>query len=124
MPTAFIASYGQGKPVIAILAEFDALPGISQDAVPEKKAVEGRPAGHACGHNLFGTASTAAAIAIKGWLIANKKQGTIRLYGTPAEEGGSGKVYMVRANLFNDVDAVLHWHPSDANSASARGFVG
>jgi len=118
MPTAFIASYGQGKPVIAILAEFDALPGVSQDAVPEKKAVEGRPAGHACGHHLFGTASSAAAIAVKGWLIANKKQGTIRLYGTPAEEGGSGKVYMVRAGLFNDVDVVLHWHPGAVNSAS------
>jgi len=119
MPTAFIASYGQGKPVIAILGEFDALPGISQDSVPEKKAVEGKTAGHACGHNLFGTASSAAAIAVKAWLIANKKQGTIRLYGTPAEEGGSGKVYMVRAGLFSDVDAVLHWHPGAANSASA-----
>ena len=119
MPTAFVASYGQGKPVIAILGEFDALPGVSQDAVPELKPVEGRPAGHACGHNLFGTASSAAAIAVKNWLIQNKKQGTIRLYGTPAEEGGSGKVYMVRAGLFNDVDVVLHWHPSAQNAASA-----
>jgi aminobenzoyl-glutamate utilization protein B len=123
MPTAFIATYGQGKPVIAILAEFDALPGISQDAVPEKKAVEGRPAGHACGHNLFGTASVAAAIAVKDWMIANKKQGTIRLYGTPAEEGGSGKVYLVRAGRFSDVDAVLHWHPGDDNDASAQGSL-
>lgn len=119
MPTAFVASYGQGKPVIAILGEFDALPGVSQDAVPEKQAVEGRPAGHACGHHLFGTASSAAAIAVKNWLIANKKQGTIRFYGTPAEEGGSGKVYMVREGLFNDVDAVLHWHPGASNSANA-----
>ncbi len=123
MPTAFIASYGQGKPVIAILGEFDALPGVSQDAVPEPKPVEGRPAGHACGHHLFGTASTAAAIAVKNWLTANKKQGTVRLYGTPAEEGGSGKVYMVRAGLFNDVDAVIHWHPSPVNNASPGGSL-
>jgi aminobenzoyl-glutamate utilization protein B len=118
IPTAFIASYGSGKPVIAILAEFDALPGVSQDAVPEVKAVPGRPAGHACGHHLFGTASSAAGIAVKDWLAATKKQGTIRVYGTPAEEGGSGKVYMVREGLFADVDAVLHWHPGAANSAS------
>lgn len=118
IPTAFVATYGSGKPVIAILAEFDALPGVSQDAVPEVKAVAGRPAGHACGHHLFGTASSAAAIAVKDWMIANKKQGTIRLYGTPAEEGGSGKVYMVREGLFSDVDIVLHWHPGAANSAS------
>ncbi|NJN42782.1 MAG: amidohydrolase [Flammeovirgaceae bacterium] len=118
MPTAFVATYGSGKPVIGILGEFDALPGVSQDAVPEKKEVEGRPAGHACGHNLFGTASSAAAIGVKNWLAANKKEGTIRFYGTPAEEGGSGKVYMVRAGLFKDVDAVFHWHPGSGNGAS------
>lgn len=118
MPTAFIASYGSGKPIIGILGEFDALPGVSQDAVPEKKEVPGRPAGHACGHHLFGTASSAAAIAVKNWLMANKKEGTIRFYGTPAEEGGSGKVYMVRAGLFSDVDAVFHWHPGSGNGAS------
>jgi aminobenzoyl-glutamate utilization protein B len=118
IPTAFVATYGSGKPVIAILGEFDALPGVSQDAVPEVKAVPGRTAGHACGHHLFGTASSAAAIAVKDWMIANKKSGTIRLYGTPAEEGGSGKVYMVRDGLFNDVDVVLHWHPGAMNSAS------
>ncbi len=119
MPTAFIATYGTGKPVIGILGEFDALPGVSQDAVPEVKKVEGRPAGHACGHHLFGTASSAAAIAVKHWLIANKKQGTIRFYGTPAEEGGAGKVYMVREGLFKDVDIVFHWHPGSQNNASA-----
>jgi aminobenzoyl-glutamate utilization protein B len=119
MPTAFVASYGSGKPVIGILGEFDALPGVSQDAVPELKKVEGRSAGHACGHHLFGTASAAAAIAVKDWLIANKKAGTIRFYGTPAEEGGSGKVYMVREGLFNDVDVVFHWHPGAQNNASA-----
>src|SRR5689334_5008152 len=123
MPTAFVASYGTGKPVIAILGEFDALPGISQDAVAEVKKVEGRPSGHACGHHLFGTASAAAAIAVKDWLVANKQSGTIRFYGTPAEEGGSGKVYMVRGGLFKDVDAVLHWHPHDENSAAAGGTL-
>jgi aminobenzoyl-glutamate utilization protein B len=119
MPTSFIASYGSGKPVIGILGEFDALPGVSQDAVPVPKKVEGRTAGHACGHHLFGTASAAAAIAVKDWLIANKKGGTIRFYGTPAEEGGSGKVYMVRDGLFKDVDVVFHWHPGAQNNASA-----
>jgi aminobenzoyl-glutamate utilization protein B len=118
IPTAFIAEYGSGSPVIAIMGEFDALPGLSQKAVAEKESA-GKAAGHACGHHLFGTASTAAAIATKDWLSANKMQGTIRFYGTPAEEGGSGKVYMVREGLFNDVDVALHWHPGDENEASA-----
>lgn len=118
IPTAFIAEYGSGAPVIAILGEYDALPGLSQQAVPEKKSA-GKAAGHACGHHLFGTASTAAAIATKEWLESNGGHGTIRFYGCPAEEGGSGKVYMVRAGLFNDVDVAIHWHPSSQNSASA-----
>ncbi|MGB5819431.1 MAG: amidohydrolase [Saonia sp.] len=118
IPTAFVAEYGTGSPVIAILGEFDALPGLSQQAVPEKKTAN-KAAGHACGHHLFGTASTAAAIAVKDWIKANKGQGTIRFYGCPAEEGGSGKVYMVREGLFNDVDIALHWHPSSQNAASA-----
>lgn len=118
IPTAFVAEYGTGSPVIAIMGEFDALPGLSQKASPEK-ASAGKAAGHACGHHLFGTASTAAAIATKNWLTANKMQGTIRFYGTPAEEGGSGKVYMVREGLFNDVDIALHWHPGAQNAASA-----
>lgn len=119
IPTSFVASYGSGKPVIAILAEYDALPGVSQDNVPERKIrVEGG-AGHACGHHLFGTASVAAALSVKEWLSKNKKSGTIKLFGTPAEEGGAGKVYMVREGLFEDVDAVLHWHPGAGNSASA-----
>ena len=118
MPTAFTATYGTGKPVIGILGEFDALPGVAQEAVPELKPIPNQVAGHACGHHLFGVASAAAAIATKEWLIANKKTGTIRFYGTPAEEGGSGKVYMVRDGLFKDVDVVLHWHPSSMNSAS------
>jgi aminobenzoyl-glutamate utilization protein B len=118
IPTAFVAEYGKGKPVIGILAEFDALPGVSQQAVPERLAVEGGTAGHACGHHLFGVASTAAAIAARDWLAASGGKGTIRLYGTPAEEGGSGKVYMVRAGLFDDVDTVIHWHPGDMNRAT------
>lgn len=118
IPTAFIAEYGNGSPIIAIMGEYDALPGLSQKAVAEKESA-GLAAGHACGHHLFGTASTAAAIATKDWLVANKMEGTIRFYGTPAEEGGSGKVYMVREGLFNDVDIALHWHPGKQNEASA-----
>jgi len=118
IPTAFTAEYGSGAPIIAIMGEYDALPGLSQQAVAEKKSA-GKAAGHACGHHLFGTASTAAAIAVKDWMAANNTKGTIRFYGTPAEEGGSGKVYMVREGLFNDVDAALHWHPSAQNAASA-----
>lgn len=119
MPTAFVASFGSGKPVIGILGEYDALPGVSQEAVPEYKPIPNQKAGHACGHHLFGAASAAAAIALKDWLIATKRSGTIRFYGTPAEEGGSGKVYMVRGGLFNDLDAVIHWHPGAENDASA-----
>lgn len=117
IPTAFIAEYGSGSPVIAILGEYDALPGLSQQALAEKSTA-GKAAGHACGHHLFGTASTAAAIAVKDWLTANNSGGTIRFYGCPAEEGGSGKVYMVREGLFNDVDVALHWHPDSQNAAS------
>jgi aminobenzoyl-glutamate utilization protein B len=117
IPTAFVASAGSGKPVIGILAEFDALPGINQDAVPERKPIAGKNSGHACGHHLFGTASVSAGIALADWLKKSGTAGTIRVYGTPAEEGGSGKVYMVRAGLFNDVDAVMHWHASDVNFA-------
>ncbi len=118
MPTAFVASYGSGSPVIAILAEYDALPGISQEAIPTQKPKIENGAGHACGHHLFGTASVAAGIEVKKWLAKTKNGGTIRVYGTPAEEGGAGKAYLVREGLFNDVDAVLHWHPSDANRAN------
>ena len=118
IPTAFIAEYGSGQPVIAILAEYDALPGVSQKAIPTRDPVITGGAGHACGHHLFGTASVAAGIAIKNWLKTKKIKGTLRVYGTPAEEGGAGKVYLVRAGLFDDVDAVLHWHPSSNNNAN------
>jgi len=119
IPTAFVASAGSGKPVIAILGEYDALPGVAQEAIPEPKPIPGQRAGHACGHHLFGVASAAAAIEVKNWLVSGKRSGTIRFYGTPAEEGGSGKVYMVREGLFEGVDVVLNWHPGDGNDASA-----
>jgi aminobenzoyl-glutamate utilization protein B len=119
IPTAFVARAGTSDgPVIAILAEIDALPGMSQAAVPERKPLPDQIAGHACGHHLFGSGSVAAAIAVKTWLQETGTKGQIRVYGTPAEEGGGGKVYMVRAGLFNDVDVTLYWHPGDANNAS------
>lgn len=119
MPTAFIASFKTGEgPVIGLLAEFDALPGLSQAAEPVRKAQPGMSSGHGCGHNLFGAASVAAAIATKKWMIDHGIKGELRVYGSPAEEGGSGKVFLVRAGLTKDVSAMLHWHPSDSNSAS------
>jgi len=119
IPTAFVASWGTGTPVIGILAEYDALPGINQAAKPVREKIEGKASAHACGHNLFGAGSAGAVIAVKHWLENTGSKGTIRLYGTPAEEGGSGKVYMVREGLFDDVDFALHWHPDSANAASA-----
>ncbi|HJV42348.1 amidohydrolase [Caulobacter sp.] len=117
-PTAFVASYKNGAgPVVAILAEFDALPGLAQTADPVKTPVPGQIAGHGCGHNLFGAASVGAAVALKEWMVKNNVKGELRVYGTPAEEGGSGKVYFVRDGLFNDVDVTLHWHPANVNSA-------
>lgn len=120
MPTAFVATAGSGRPIVGILAEFDALPGTSQAAVSEKRKRDDsdNDAGHACGHSLFGVASTAAAIAAYTTAHAAHLPGTIRLYGTPAEETGIGKVYMARAGLFDDLDAALHWHPSDKSQVS------
>ena len=120
IPTAFIAEYSNGGPVIGILGEYDALPGLMQTASPFKEKRTDVDAGHACGHHMFGAASAWTAVAIKEWLSSTNTKGTIRFYGTPAEEGGSGKVYMVRAGLFDDVDAVLHWHPSHVNAANAE----
>lgn len=117
IPTAFVASFGKGKPVIGILGEFDALPGLSQQDVPERLPREGSTYGHACGHHLFGAASMSAAIAVAQQIREGQLTGTIRFYGCPAEEGGSGKAFMVRAGLFSDCDAVLHWHPSSRNTA-------
>ncbi len=120
IPTAFVATFGTEGPVIGILAEYDALPGINQDAVPIRDPIEGKTAGQACGHNLFGAGSVGAAIAVRHWLEETGAPGVIRLYGTPAEEGGSGKVYLVRDGAFDDVDVVLHWHADDKNWAGAR----
>ena len=120
IPTAFVASWGSGSPVIGILGEFDALPGLSQEDIPEKKVRTNGAPGHGCGHNLFGTAALQAAVAVKEMLSQKKWKGTIRFYGTPAEEGGSGKAYLVRAGLFNDCDVVIAWHPGDENQASKR----
>ena len=117
MPTAFVATYGSGKPVIAILAEFDALPGLSQTNAPEKTSA-GKDAGHACGHHLFGVGSVAAGISIKKLIEEKKFTGTIKVFGCPAEEGGSGKVYLVRAGLFKDVDVAIHWHPGNDNGVT------
>ena len=120
MPTAFLATYGSGSPVIGIMGEYDALPGISQKAQPTKDAYEEGAAGHGCGHNLFGAASLGAAIAIKELIEAGELSGTIRFYGTPAEEAIGGKLYMVREGLFDDVDVALAWHPSYENSADTE----
>ncbi|MBC7570550.1 MAG: amidohydrolase [Spirosoma sp.] len=119
IPTAFVATYGAGKPVIGILGEYDALPGLATEANPVFTPIAGQKGGHGCGHNLFGTASVAAAVEVKDWLKRSGHSGTIKIYGCPAEEGGAGKVYMVREGLFNGVDAVLHWHPGSQNAADA-----
>lgn len=118
MPTAFVATYGNGGPVIGILAEFDALPGVSQAASPTPTIGPNPEAGHACGHSVFGVGSTGAALAIKELIAAEAFEGTIKLYGTPAEETGIGKVYMLRDGYFKDNDVILNWHPTDKNRAS------
>ena len=118
MPTAFVASYGSGTPVIAILAEYDALPGLSQDNSTTKNPIANKTSGHACGHHLFGTGSVAAGIAIKKLLEKGKIKGTIKMFGTPAEEGASGKVYMVRAGLFDKIDIAFHWHSGSGNGVA------
>jgi aminobenzoyl-glutamate utilization protein B len=116
MPTAFVATFGSGRPVVGILAEYDALPGLSQDASPDRKERAGATAGHGCGHSVFGTASTAAAIAAKRAIESGAARGTIRLYGTPAEETGIGKTYMLREGMFKDADVILSWHAGDTTT--------
>ena len=120
IPTAFVAEFGSGEPVIALLGEFDALPGLAQDAVPYRSTETPDAYGHACGHHLFGVASAGAAIAIAEEIKAGRIQGTIRYYGCPAEEGGAAKAFMVLAGAFQGCDVVLHWHPSNRNAAGAR----
>ncbi len=126
LPTAFVASYGSGKPIVGILGEYDALPGISQKSQPTKEPLVQGAAGHGCGHNLFGVASLASAIAIKELIQQGKLKGTIRYYGTPAEEAVGGKVYMGREGLFNDLDVCFDWHPGTAiqsGTQSSRAMV-
>lgn len=120
IPTAFTATFGSGSPVIGILGEYDALPGLSQQAIPARQPVQPGGYGHGCGHHLFGVASASAAIAVAEQIRAGKINGKVRFYGCPAEEGGSAKVFMVLAGLFQDCDAVLHWHPGDRNAAGDR----
>ena len=126
MPTAFIATYGSGRPIIGILGEYDALPGISQKASPIKEPLKAGAAGHGCGHNLFGAGSMGAALAVKELIQQGKLKGTIRFYGTPAEESVGGKIYMARDGLFNDLDVCLDWHPDteiDALTQSSQAMV-
>ncbi|MFQ5791294.1 MAG: amidohydrolase [Acidobacteriota bacterium] len=115
MPTAFVARYGSGKPVIGILAEYDALGGLSQNAAPDRSPRIKGAAGHGCGHSLFGAGSVGAAMAVAKAIKDGKASGTVVLFGTPNEEGVVGKAYMARAGLFDDLDACLHWHPNDKN---------
>jgi aminobenzoyl-glutamate utilization protein B len=113
LPTAFVASYGEGRPIIGVLGEYDALPGLSQKVQSTKEILQAGAPGHGCGHNLLGTAALSAALAVKDLMAAGKLKGTIRFYGTPAEEAVGGKVYMAREGLFNDLDVCLTWHPAD-----------
>lgn len=120
IPTAFTATYGSGQPVISVLGEYDALPGISQKAQPTKAPLEEGAAGHGCGHNLFGTASLASAIAVKEWMEEKKIPGTVKFLGTPAEEKFFGKIWMVREGLWDDVDVNLSWHPGATTEADVQ----
>jgi aminobenzoyl-glutamate utilization protein B len=120
MPTAFVASYGSGSPVIGVLGEFDALPGISQKAQPTKAPLNEGAAGHGCGHNLFGVASLASAIAVKELIEQGKISGTVKFFGTPAEEKFFGKLWMAREGLFSDLDVCLDWHPSASTKADVQ----
>jgi len=118
MPTAFVATWGEGKPIIGIMGEYDALPGLSQKKVPRPEPLEPGKPGHGCGHNIHGTSGAAAAIAVKKAMEKYGLKGTVKFYGCPAEENFSGKVFMVRDGLFNDVDAVISHHPSTMNEVS------
>ena len=118
MPTAFVATWGGGKPVIGIMGEFDALPGISNKVVPEKTPLKEGAPGHGCGHHIHGTSGVAGAIAVRYAMEKAKAKGTIMFFGTPAEENFVGKVFMVRAGLFDGVDAIISHHPNSINTAT------
>lgn len=121
MPTAFVAEYGEGRPVIGVMGEYDALPRLSQKAQPTQEAVRPGAPGHGCGHNLLGVASVGAALAVKELIAAGTLKGTVRYFGTPAEEAVGGKVYMVRDGVMNGVDVMLAWHPSDETESDVKG---
>jgi len=118
MPTAFVATWGEGKPVIGIMGEYDALPGLSQKKVPWAEPLEPGKPGHGCGHNIYGTSGMAAAIAVKKAMEKQRMKGAIKFFGCPAEENFSGKVFMVRDGYFGDADAVISHHPSDMNEVT------
>ena len=120
MPTAFVATFGSGKPVISVLGEFDALPGISQKAKPTKDPLVEKGNGHGCGHNLFGAGSLGAAVAIKELIESGKIKGTVKFFGTPSEEKFFGKIWMVNAGLWNDVDVNISWHPAPITEADVQ----
>ncbi len=120
MPTAFVATYGSGSPVISVLGEFDALPGLSQKAEPTKNPLNAGAAGHGCGHNMFGAASLGAAIAIKEQIEKGTLKGTVKFMGTPSEEKYFGKIWMVREGIWNDVDVNISWHPSASIEADVQ----
>lgn len=120
IPTAFTATYGSGQPVISVLGEFDALPGISQKAEPTKSPLEDGAAGHGCGHNLFGVGSLGAAIAIKELIESGEIKGTVKFLGTPSEEKYFGKIWMVREGLWDDVDVNISWHPGASTEADVQ----
>ncbi len=114
--TAFVAEWGSGAPVIGILGEYDALPGLSQKVTAQKEPIEPGAPGHACGHNLLGVAGVGAALALRRFMEAHGFEGTVRYFGCPAEESLMGKVFMARENTFAGLDAVLTWHPMYANT--------
>jgi len=123
IPTAFVASWGEGKPIIGILGEYDALPGLSQQVSTKKEPVKAGDPGHGCGHNLLGVGSLGAALAVKEAMKKDRIRGTIRYYGCPAEEALVGKVFMARAGVFDDLDAVVYWHPMHVNAVRNCSFL-
>jgi aminobenzoyl-glutamate utilization protein B len=120
MPTAFVAEFGSGRPVIGIMGEYDALPGLSQKAEPARAVIDTGAPGHGCGHNLFGVGSLAAAMAVKDLIASGKLHGTVKFFGTPAEEAVGGKLYMLREGVMNGVDVMLAWHPDDETRADTK----
>jgi len=122
--TAFVADWGKGKPVLGFIGEYDALPGLSQKLQPTKEAIEEGGNGHGCGHNLLGTGAVASAVAVQKWLESTEKIGTVRYYGCPAEETGTGKVFMARSGAFDNLDAAFNFHPANINMANKGSAVG